>query len=449
MSWFRRKKLSDEDLTYMSSLSQAALEKPTFKSQLMVWVILLVIVWGIVWAQMATLDKIVRAEGKVVPSSNLQVLQNLEGGIVEAIYVHEGDKVHKGQLLLKLDNTLYVSSFGESQIKEYGLKAKAARLEAQATGKPLHFQIPDDVKDNPVVVEIFTREKALYEAKIKELETTKAIYDHQIEQSELELKEAKSQLNQLWRTHAILKKRVDLLKPLVKRGIASREDLLKLEQELNEAVSKIKTIKNSIPSLESKIKEVEKKKQQAIEEFRNKAYEELNEVLTEIAQIEKSKTALADRVRRTEVRSPVSGTIKRLLVTTIGGVVQPGSDMIEIVPDDDRLIVEAKVLPADIGFVRPGLKANLKFTAYDFAIYGGLEGTVEQVSADSITDEEGNSYFIVKVKTDRNYLGTPDKPLRLMPGMVATVDIVVGKHTVLDYLLKPIIKAKETALRES
>lgn len=449
MGWFTRKKVDEEDLAYMSSLSQAALEKPTTSSQLLVWTIFAVILSAIVWASQAELDKIIRGEGKVVPSSNVQVVQNLEGGIVDAIYVHEGDKVKKGQILLRLDNTLYQSSYGESEIKEWGLKAKAARLEALSTGKPFKFKIPKDLPDRDTIITLYQREKALYQSKIRELNTTKSIYDQQIQQSKLDLKEARSQLSQLRRSYQIIQKRITLLKPLVKRGFAAREDLLKLEQEENETLSKIKTTENSIPSLKSKIQEMKNKKQQAIEEFKNKAHEELNDVLTEIAQIEKSKTAIEDRVKRTEVRSPVDGIIKKLNVTTIGGVVQPGDDIVEIVPDDDKLIIEAKILPRDIGFIRPGLKALVKFTAYDFTVYGGLTGKVIQISADTMTDEEGNSYYLVRIKTDKNHLGSDQHPLKLLPGMVATVDIIVGKHSVLDYLLKPIIKAKENALRES
>lgn len=449
MGLFKRKNIEEEDLAYMSSLSQAALEKPTATSQLLVWAIFAIILSAIIWASQAKLDKIIRGEGKVVPSSNIQVVQNLEGGIVDAIYIHEGDKVRKGQLLLRLDNTLYQSSYGESEIKEWGLKAKAARLNALSTGKPFKFKIPKDIPDRATIETIYQREKALYQSKIRELNTTKSIYDQQIQQSQLDLKEAKSQLSQLRRSYQLIQKRITLLKPLVKRGFAAREDLLKLQQEENETLSKIKTTQNSIPSLKSKIQEVKNKKQQAIEEFKNKAHEALNDALTEIAQIEQSKTAIEDRVKRTEVRSPVDGIIKKLNITTIGGVVQPGDDIVEIVPDDDKLIVEAKVLPRDIGFIRPGLKALVKFTAYDFTVYGGLSGKVIQISADTMTDDKGNSYYLVRIKTDKNHLGNHQHPLKLLPGMVATVDIIVGKHSVLDYLLKPIIKAKENALRES
>ncbi|MDG6778958.1 HlyD family type I secretion periplasmic adaptor subunit [Thiomicrorhabdus sp. zzn3] len=430
----------------MDSLSQAALEKPTRKSQILVWVMLLVIIWLITWANYAELDKIVRGEGKVVPSSKIQIVQNLEGGIVENIFFQAGDKVKKGDVILKLDNTQFASSFGESQVRSMQLQARAERLRAEAFGNKFE---PPKAFDNPVEQALYDREYDLYQSRQKQLLTQDSILASQIEQHKLELKEAYSQEVQLTRSYKLLSREISMMKPLVKQGIASEVDLLKTQREENDALSKLKTTRNSIPKLKSIIQEAENKRIQAKEEFMNDAHQELNDVLAEISQIEQSSTALADRVRRTSVTSPVNGTIKQFLVNTIGGVVQPGSDIVEIVPNDDRLILETKILPSDIGFIHPGLKAKVKFTAYDFAIYGGLEGTVTRISADTITDEEGNSFYIARIQTVKNHLGTEEMPLYLLPGMTASVDIIVGKHTILDYLLKPIIKARELALRES
>ncbi len=440
------KREDQSDLEFMSSLSQAALEKPTKKSQLVVWVVLLVVIWLITWANYAELDKIVRGEGKVIPSSKIQIIQNLEGGIVEDIFVQPGDKVRKGDTLIKLDNTQFASSFGESKIRAMQLQAQAKRLQAEAFDKPLaEEKYPDD----PVMQSLFDREYNLYQSRQKQLLTNDAILAAQIEQHKLDLREAYSQKTQLTRSHTLLTREISMMKPLVKQGIASEVDLLKTQREENDALTKLKTTNNSIPRLKSIIAEAENKRKQAKEEFMNQAHKDLNDVLAEMSQIEQSNTALEDRVSRTAIKSPVNGTIKQLLVNTIGGVVQPGSDIVEIVPNDDRLVLETKILPADIGFVYPGLKAKVKFTAYDFAIYGGLEGTVTRISADTITDEEGNSFYIARIQTDNNHLGTKNNPLYLLPGMTASVDIVVGKHTILEYILKPIIKARELALRES
>lgn len=438
--------VSDADLAFMSSLSQAALEKPTIKSQMIVWVMFLVIIWLIIWANYAELDKIVRGEGKVVPSTKIQVVQNLEGGIVENIFVHSGDAVQKDQILLKLDNTQFSSSYNETESQLYDLQAQAARLSAQAFGK--EFKLEPRTND-PEVIKMFEREQQLYENQLQHLETTKHILAEKIKQNRSDLQEAYNQFTQLSKSYDLLKKEIEIMQPLVKDGIASEVDLLKTQREATEAYSKLQTTENSIPRLKSIIEESINKRKEAEQKFRNDAQQELNTVLAKLAQLESSKTALEDRVRRTNITSPVNGTISELLVTTIGEVVQPGNDIVKIVPRDDSLVLETKILPADIGFVYPGLKAKVKFTAYDFAIYGGLEGTVEKISADTIQDEEGNSFYIARIKTDKNYLGTEKDPLYLLPGMTATVDVVVGKHTILEYLMKPIIKAKDLALRES
>ena len=442
----KKVKVSEADYIFMSSLSQASLEKPTVRSQFLVWIILLVVIWLVVWASFAELDKIVRGEGKVVPPSQIQVIQNLEGGIIEELYFHTGDKVKKGDVLLKLDNTQFASSYGESQMRASQLKAKAQRLSAEAFDKPLELKLEHDT---PVINALYDRERDLYTARQKQLKTQTSILKAQVEQHKLELQEAYSQQTQLTRSHTLLTQEINMMKPLVRKGIASEVDLLKIQRQENDALTKLKTTQNNIPKLRSIISEAQNKQTQAKEEFMNKAHEELNETLAEISQIDQSSAALKDRVSRTEVTSPVNGTIKQFFVNTIGGVVQPGSDIVEIVPNDDSLVLETKILPADIGFIYPGLKAKLKFTAYDFAIYGGLEGTVTRISADTITDEEGNSFYIARIKTDKNFLGTAKNPLYLLPGMTASVDIIVGKHTVLEYIIKPIIRAKDLALRES
>ena len=442
----KKELIEERDIAFMSSLSQAALEKPTARSQWVVWIILLIIVWLISWANYAELDKIIRGDGKVVPSTKIQIIQNLEGGIVEQLFIRSGDNVKKGDILLKLDNTQFSSSFDESEIKKAQLEAQAQRLKAEAFKKPFRAR---KASPDPRIQDLYDREYALYQARRKQHKTNDNIVVQQIEQKKLELKDAENQIRQLTRSLELLREEVNLTQPLVRQGIASQVDLLKLKRDENDALSKLRTVQYSIPKIKSVISEFRSKRIEFKELFMNEAHEELNQVLAEIGQLEKSKLALADRVKRTEVRSPVNGTVKQLFVNTIGGVVQPGSDIVEIVPEDDALVLETKIQPADIGFIYKGLKSKVKFTAYDFAIYGGLDGTVTQISADTITDEEGNSFYIARIKTDRNHLGSPKTPLYLLPGMTASVDIIVGKHTLLDYLLKPIIKARDLALRES
>jgi len=361
---YKQAKISDADLEYMSSLSQAALEKPTFKSQLIVWVIFLSLIWGIIWANYAELDKIVRGDGTVVPSAHVQLVQNLEGGIVDHIYVHSGDQVKKGQILLKLDNTQYASNFGKSEDEQEALIAKSIRLKAEVTGKP--FKMPKTFK-SPVVKAIYIREKQLYQTRMAQLKTSIQIIKQQIIQKQTELTDAYSQEKQLLSSYRLIQKQIKMTEPLVRQGIASEVDLLKTKRELNDTFGKLKAVRNSIPKYKAVLEESRQKIKETTQKFKNDASEKLNEALAKIAQIESAKTAIKDKERRTNIMSPVNGTISELLVATIGEVVKPGSDIVKIVPNDDSLILETKIKPQDIGFIHPGLKAKVKFTAYDFS----------------------------------------------------------------------------------
>jgi adhesin transport system membrane fusion protein len=386
----------------------------------------------------------VQAEGKVIPSSQLQVVQSFDGGIVREIFVKDGDKVKKGQVLMRLDQTQFASSYGENLVKEASLRARIARLRAIVENKLLNLKLPSD----PRLAEIYQNEIDLYKRQLDQLKTQENIQRTKIRQAQLELKSAQDQRAQLQESYNLIQKEIRITQPLVKRGYASEVDLLKLKREANDIRSKLKDVQNTIPKLQSSIREARAELKKIQQEFRNKAHQELNDAESELAALQETQKALRERVQRTDLLSPVNGIVKRVLVTTIGGVVKPGDPVVEIVPEDDVLIVEARVRPQDIGFLRPGLPAKVKFSAYDFAIYGGLEGKVVNISADTITDEKGDSYYLVRIKTDKNYLGTPEHPLALLPGMTATVDIITGKRTILQYLLNPIVKVKENALRE-
>ena len=237
-----------------------------------------------------------------------------------------------------------------------------------------------------------------------------------------------------------------MTRPLVRTGAVSDVELLRLERDVARYRGERDSANSDIPRLESAVAEANRKIQEIELTFRNVARSELSEVNAKLSTLSEGSTALEDRVKQTEIRSPVNGTVKQLKVNTVGGVVQPGKDVIELVPSDDALLLEAKVLPRDIAFLRPGQKALVKFTAYDFAVYGGLEATLEQIGADSVVDEKGNAYFVVRVRTLSNTIGQQKLPI--IPGMVAEVDILTGKKTVLSYLLKPILRAKAKALTE-
>lgn len=439
-------KLSKDDIAFISSLSQATLEKPNRKSTWIVWTILFVVVWLIAWANMAELDKIVRGEGKVVPSGKVQVVQNFEGGIVESILAKSGDTVQKNQVLIQLDNTQFASSFSEKRLEMQALQAKAKRLQAEATNS--EFVTPNNLATD-FEQQVYQREFDLFQKRQKQIEISIKIVQQQVIQHQTELDNAYDQSKQLQNSLQLLDQEITMTEPLVRQGFASEVDLLTTKRTRNDTFGKLNSVQQSIPKYRALINETQQKIAEIQQKHRNEAQEALNETLARISQLESVNLGLEDKVQRTLIRSPVSGVISELLVNTLGEVVQPGSNLAKIVPVDDSLVLETRISPADIGFLYSGLKAKVKFTAYDFAIYGGLDGEVEQISADTITDEEGNSYYIARIRTNKNYLGSDKTPLYLMPGMMASVDVIVGKHTILDYLLKPILKTKDLALRES
>jgi adhesin transport system membrane fusion protein len=396
------------------------------------------------WASVSEIEEVTRGDGKVIPSGQIQVVQNLEGGILSEIHVGVGDMVKKDQLLLRIDEKRFSSSFQQNRVKYLSFLAKAARLKAEASGET--FQVPAEVlKEMP---EIGRRERELYQTRIQELQSSQAIRREQIAQRRQEIRELNSRLSELTRTRALLLKELELTRPLVGQGAASEVEVLRLERQASEMSGDIVATRDSIPRAASKLQEAQLSLDEVSLKFNNEAKAELNEALGQLEEFSANAIALEDRLQRTSVRSPVNGTVNRILVNTVGGVIQPGMDLIEIVPMDDTLLVETRIKPSDIAFLRPGQKAKVKFTAYDFTIYGGLDAELEYISADSITDEEGNSFYLVNVRTRQNYLGTESDPLPIIPGMVTSVDILTGKKTILSYLLKPVLRAKYMALRE-
>jgi adhesin transport system membrane fusion protein len=408
------------------------------------WIIMVLFVLFGVWAYHSEIEQVTRADGKVIPSTQIQIVQNLEGGILSEIMIEVGQLVKKDQLLLRIDETRFSSSFRENRMKYLLLKAKAARLLAEANGTV--FKVPKELMgESP---QIGSREKELFQSRKREFESTINIIREQILQRTQEHKELTTKLEELVRTFAFLDKELELTRPLVPQGAVSEVEILQLERQASAMRGEIETIKQTIPKALSRLHEAKLELQERQLSFFNQGKSELNEVLAELEGVSALAVALEDRLRRTNVESPVTGTINRLLVNTVGGVIQPGMDLVEIVPLEDTLVVEANIKPADIAFLRPEQVAKVKFTAYDFTIYGGLDAKLEYISADSITDEQGNSFYVVRLRTDKNYLGPGENPLPIIPGMVASVDILTGKKTILSYLLKPILRAKYMALRE-
>jgi len=437
---FRR--MPSEEIDYHTDIRTSIMVQSPRGGRAILWAVMLLFVIFILWAAFSEVEQVTRGQGKVIPASQIQVVQNLEGGILAELHVKVGDTVKKDQLLLRIDETRFVSSFEQNVAKSGSNKAKAARLLAEANGSS-SFSAPADTPPH-----ILASERALFESRKAELRQSLEVKQAQISQRQNELKELNTRLRELSKTYDLYQREIRLTKPLVSQGAVSEMEVLQLERKAGEMLGEIETTKQSIPRIQSKIEESQAAMRELRLNFANRAKAEYHEVAAQLGEDKASSLALKDRLERTMVRSPVNGTVNRILVNTVGGVIQPGMNLVEIVPTEGTLLVEAKIKPSDIAFLRPNQKAMVKFTAYDYTIYGGLEAKLEQIGADSITDEKKESYYLVTLRTDKNYIGTREKPLPIIPGMIASVDILTGKKTILSYLLKPILKAKYSALRE-
>lgn len=403
----------------------------------------LVVVFGlfVVWAALVSVDEITKGEGKVIPSQQLQVYPSLDGGIVTDILVKEGQVVSEGQVLLQIDTTRFESSVNENRALYLSLTAKAARLRAIGEAKP--FVPPEEVvAEDPKTAE---EEQRLYETATSELNTQLSIVRQQLVQRSQEQAEAQARQKQAANAYDSTLKELTVTKPLLNSGAVSEVELLRLERDVTRFKGEKDVAAAQVAKAGAAMQESNRKIQEVELAVRNNASKELSETMSRLNSLVQSGTGLADRVKQSAIRSQVRGTVKRLLVNTIGGVVQPGRDVVEVVPSDGQLILEAKVSPKDIAFLVPGQKAVVKFTAYDFSTYGGLEARLEHIGADSVTDERGNTFYTVRVSTDKSVL---DGGQPIIPGMVAEVDIITGKKTILSYLLKPVLRAKQSAFTE-
>lgn len=393
---FKKKppKLHRTDLDFMNMKDVPIMQETSRFTHLILWITLAFFIIAFFWAKWAILDEVTTGEGKVIPSRQIQIIQHLEGGIVRKIHVSEGEIVKEGQKLMQIDDTRFSATVREAKIKAIDLRLTIARLKAEVNNTP--FQVtPDLEKAKPMKVQ---QAKTLFQSR-------------------------QNSIKQMQEGYELVQKELNLTEPLVSKGAISPVEVLRLKRQVHQLRSEILS-------------------------FRNQALTELSKARTDLETLQETALAHKDRLARTTVTSPVRGIVKQIKINTIGGVVQPGMNILEIVPLDDSLLIEAKIRPADIGFIHSNQKAMVKITAYDFGIYGGLKGKVEQISADSITDERDESYYLVRIRTHKNQLGTKEKPLPIIPGMQASVSILTGEKSVLDYLLKPILKARQKALRE-
>lgn len=461
----KERSLASNHLDFVDDKTAALLLNTPKSARVILWTIMVFFFSAIIWAAYANLDQVTVGQGKVIPSSQLQVVQNLEGGIIEKVLINIGQHVKKGQKLILLDDTLFLSDYKERNLALAAAQADVLRLNALhetvhvykekaennwqesvvISPKPIVFGA-ELMHDHPNLVQ---RQKNHYSDEISNLENQLSVTAEQISQKERELIENKSRLKNLKHNYSIAQKEYDITKPLADEGIVPPIELLKLQRQLNSTQQELNSTSLKIPVLKAAIKESIYKHIDIALKFRSDIQAELNETSDKLASLSQSQVGLKDRVNRTTVTSPVNGTIQKVYINTVGGVIQPGMPLVEIVPTEDNLLIEAQIAPQDIGFLRPGLQAIVKFSAYDFTRYGGLSGIVENISADTIQDEEGNSFYQVRIRTNKNNLtGSNGDPLPIIPGMTASADIITGKRTVLQYLLKPILTASQTALRE-
>lgn len=399
--------LKSGDAAFMSDLRESLLIQSTSGSRLVLGVIAALMVTGLTWAHFARVEEITQGEGKIVSKSREQLISSLEGGIIDELLVREGDIVDKGQPLIKIDPIRAESIYQEMRIKLMGLKAMMARLQAEAYQQPLRF--PEELLTEPLMIK---QETDAYNARKQALDDSVGALQH---------------------SHGLIMKEIALAEPLAARGLLSEVEILRMRRQANDL----------------KIQMVERRNR-----YQGEANNELIKVELEVAQVTEGLVGRKDVLERTTVYAPVHGTVKNVRISTIGGVIQPGEDIMEIVPLEDQLIVEGQIKPQDVAFLRPGLPATVKVSAYDYGIYGGLKGTVVHISPDTLQDEKklaagrpDATYYRVQVLTDTSWLEAADNRLPIIPGMTATVEIRTGEKTILDYLLKPIFKAQE-AFRE-
>jgi adhesin transport system membrane fusion protein len=431
-----------DDMDLVSDLAAAQISRP---HKLAKWALILIgtaLAIFVVWASMTSLPEVTKGEGKVIPSRQNQIVQHIRGGIVTAILVKEGEIVKAGQVLLRIQNRDGKADYDEKRSEYLSLSARASRLEAQAQGRKKIKFTRTVLRETP---KFAAQQRNVFRTRRLQVEAEIGVLRQQLRQREQLLKEQRSMVASLTKRVASLSAEVARARPMVQRGAVSRLEFLRLQRDLSDARGELRTESLKIPRYQAGIRESRQKVQDKRNESRSKVLQELTEVRSKMSELEQRMRQLYFEVSRTEVRSPVRGTIKQLRISTRGGVVKPGEPLVEIVPLEDTLLIEAKIRPSDRAFLKIGQAAVIKITAYDYAIYGGLKGKVVSVSADTI--EESNrpddAFYKVQVRTSRSFLEKGGKRLPIIPGMTAVVNIMTGtEKSVLDYIMKPITKSQ-------
>jgi len=456
-------KVSTKDIEMADDVYGALLTEAPSLHRLTIWSLAGFVICFLVWASLSSLDQVTSGVGKIIPSSQVQVVQSLDGGILQELFIQEGMQVTKNQPLARIDDTRFRSDFAEQKQEVNSLRANIIRLRAElasiSVGSHSQWQkqiqvaikapsFPKDLVDSEAA--LIKRQENELIIKLDNLVNQLAIQGQQIQQREQEVAEQKSKINTLQESLRLAEKELDLTRPLAEKNIVSKIELYKLERSVNELKGELEAVSLLVPRLEAALAEEILNRKEVVLAYRSETSKELNELQSKLSRINEAQVGAQDKVNKAQLLSPVVGTIKTIHINTLGGVVKPGETIAEIVPTEDTLMVEAKVTPRDIGFVYPGLPAVVKVTAYDFTRYGGLTGKVVHISADTTQDEEGNSFYLIRVLTEASSIKNKDgEPMPIIPGMLTEVDVITGKRTILEYLLNPLLRAQKQALREN
>ncbi|MDI3325056.1 HlyD family type I secretion periplasmic adaptor subunit [Pontibacterium granulatum] len=399
----------------------------------------------ITWAAIVEIDEVTRGDGKVIPSTKIKTVQSYDGGILKELHVKLGDHVSEGQLLALIDDVDSRSEYRKTDDERLALTASRVRLEAESREQSLDFNVAEFSEIPETLV---AREAQLFNGRKQALEGRLRQLSSQLEQRRQDLASFRAELKKLQQVLKLSRRELKIMRPLVAQGIEPELELIRLEQEVIRTQGDSDKASLNISKTQDAIRETEEQIQSEHQNYRVKALEELNDVNTQLARLENSLPSLSEKLRRTEIRSPINGVVNQVLISTIGGVIERAKPIFEIVPLEDKLVVEAKVLPKDIAFVAPNQPARVKITAYDFSRFGAIDGRVVTMSPDALTEQDGTTYYVARVETSRSTLDAYGESYPIMPGMQAQVDFITGRRTVLEYILKPVLKIKENAFSE-
>ncbi|HRK96923.1 MAG: HlyD family type I secretion periplasmic adaptor subunit [Alphaproteobacteria bacterium] len=438
------KKPEPEEIPFMDDLEAQNYADPPAVSGIFLYTVCTLVIVLYIWASVSTVDEITRGSGEVVPSSHAQIVQSLEGGILDDLLIKEGDIVKKGQVLMRLSEVAFASEERSAEARVAALTLRKIRLEAESKGQ--EFIIPEELKDR--AKKIAANEMDLYQSRQKEYRNALDIIDNQIVSIASQIHENESQMSKNSYNSSLIKKELAITSKMVAQKAIPQIEELRLQRELSDANGAYSIARDKKAGLEAELNGAKKQKEDQADKFRTQSLGELNETEIKLADLEQSLKTIGDRVDRREIRSPVEGVVNNIAIRTVGGVVEPAMKLAEIIPVDEELKIQARILPSDVAFLKVGLPARVKLTSYDAARYGYLDGEVTRVGASSITSKDGNIYFEIEVKTSRNHLGDSSHPLPITPGMVAEVNVITGKKSILEYLMKPFLRMKDRAFTE-